>query len=165
MAIDNPFKVSTTDQILLYEPTERGILWIIANNKKAFGIETINDLIKHPEMLTPNASNNSNKNLVKALPIYIKLHQRGFIKQCRNKPEIKITWTGQFYRFYTHPALTFWGVLISILIGISTLIVSIIVLLRTETHILPKGTTKQVQEPTHDSLPHHQKKDTSFFPN
>ena len=79
MPIKTPFQATTTDKILLYEPTERSVLWIIANDPKAFGIETWNDLIKHPEILNSKSINESNKNLAKALPIYLKLHQRGFI--------------------------------------------------------------------------------------
>lgn len=131
MTIDPPFKISATDQILIHDPTERGILWIIANDPKAFGIETFIDLLKNKEILSPTTSNNSKKNLTKALPIFIKLYQRGFIKYHNKKPEVKITWKGQFYRLYTHPALPFWGALISVLIGITTLIVSIFVLLYT----------------------------------
>ena len=162
MPIDSPFNViNATDQILMYEPTERGILWIIANNPTAFSPITFMDVLKNKEILQPTTPNNSNKNLSKALPIYIKLHQRGFIKQRKDKPEVKVTWRGQFYRFYTHPALTFWGILITVLIGVATLIVSIVVLLHTETYTPPPETTKQLQQPVYDSVPYNQKKDTS----
>jgi hypothetical protein len=160
MSIKTPYDISATNKILLYEPTERGILWIIENDPSAFVTTLILDVLKNPQLLDSKVDNASTKNLAKALPIYMKLHQRGFIKQDGIK--IVITWKGKLFRLYTHPSISFWGALFAIIIGIITLIVSILVLLRTETHTRQQETTKQVQQPTSYLPPYHQKKDISL---
>lgn len=150
MSSNNPFSdISVIDKILIYEPNERGILWLIANQPTAFTVQTFIDISKKPHLMKPNPDSN----LAKALPIVIKLHDRGFIKSAWRKKGkgqemiTKITWKGKFYRLYTHPAMIFWATLV----GIATLIVSVLILIRTP----PVQPPAQKKVSTSDSILGH----------
>ncbi len=106
---------SSIDKILIHEPTDRYILWIIANDKDAFTVGFMIELSKRPSLLVPGA----NPNIAKALDIVILLQERKMIKVGM---EAKVTWRGTWYRIATHPSRP-------ILIGIITLLAGLIYLI------------------------------------
>lgn len=102
------------EQIIINEPTQRFILWIIANDREAFSIHFILELTKQKELLQPGKA----PNLVKALAIHQNLLKKKMINN-GNPLKTKITWRGQFYRFFTHPAFPLIALLFGALVTIS----------------------------------------------
>ena len=67
--------LTSLQQIVFNKPTQRFILWIIANDKEAFSIHFIIELTKQQELLQPGKS----PNLAKALAIHQNLLKKKMI--------------------------------------------------------------------------------------
>ena len=90
--------LTSLQQLILNEPDQRFILWIIANDDKAFSSYFLVELGKQHQLLQPNAA----PNLAKAMVIFQNLLKKGMV-DTSNPLKTTITWRGQFYRFQTHP--------------------------------------------------------------
>jgi hypothetical protein len=105
--LKNAWKISTINKVALFEPDERFILWIVANDPRAFSLD-FNMEMAEKGLVKPNTPD---ANAGKALGIFLKLVQRGFIKNVDHTKN-KVTWRGQLHRFYTHPSINlFIGIL------------------------------------------------------
>ena len=106
-------ELTSLQQLILNEPTQRFILWVIANDDKAFSSYFLIELGKQQQLLQPNAV----PNLAKAMVIYQNLLKKRMV-DASNPLKTTITWRGQFYRFYTHQSLQMWGIVIGVIVGL-----------------------------------------------
>lgn len=108
-----PDHLTSLQQIVLTDPSQRFILWIISSDPKAFSSYFFLEIMKRQDLLNPNGS----PNLAKALTIFDQLKQKGMI-DVSDPLKTKISWKGQFYRIYTHPSQGFWIGIIGIFFAI-----------------------------------------------
>ncbi len=144
--------LSSLDEVILNEPDQRFILSVILKDKTAFSALFIQQILNKQELLQPHNA----PNLGKALMIYRNLVEKRMVYST-HPFENKISWKGKLYLIYTHPSLTFWGIILGIIItvwiGMCTNNVS---KKESNQQSIPKN-IKSI----YDSLLYHQKKDTS----
>jgi hypothetical protein len=149
--IHNAWQIDSLTTVSITAPNKRFVLWIIANDPNAFGstfmIDAVTKGIHQP--------NSPDSNFSKALSIYISLQKLRYVKSVSYDYN-KITWRGQLYRLYTHPARDIWAILVGLIA------IGVCVLLWLQSNNQPKPTGK-IQQPISDSLLHRQKirKDSS----
>lgn len=148
------WKLSSKQKIMMFEPNERFILWIVVNDPKAFDINFMMDIAQNQALMKPDPTSN----LTKALNIFLKLIQREFIKQ--NGLEYKVTPKGQLYRFVTNPFFPLFALLFAASIAITLGLYN-----HKPTETPPKSSKDSTlkQQTNLDSSVHHQKilKDSS----
>jgi hypothetical protein len=153
------YRLSTKDQISLFPPTERTILWIIAKNPETF---TISFLLEVGHEVAVNGPK-PESNLAKAMAITVSLQQRRYIKIGAFKTTI--TLKGQWFRIYSHPASAVIGIIIGTIIAISAIAFPIIYAsnVKPDTKEARPSEKSTKQPPAVDSLLYHQKslKDSS----
>jgi hypothetical protein len=137
------YRLSAKDQVSLFPPTERTILWIIAHNPETFTISFLLEVGN--EVALSGAKPESN--LAKAMAIAMSLQQRGMIKI--ETFETKITFKGQMYRLITHPSLIWW----TLVAGILAICVAILLSLKPNTESKPE---EKKSPPSTDSSLYHQ---------
>ena len=105
--------LTSLQRVIINEPNQRFILWVIARDSHAFAIHFYAELTKQPDLMIPGKV----PNLAKALTIFQNLMTKKmvYIKLA----ETKITWRGQFYRFYTHPAFPLFAIIFSAIVAFS----------------------------------------------
>jgi hypothetical protein len=117
--LSDPWKLSSIQKASLFEPNERRVLWLIANDPSAFGLTFNMELVKKG-IVQPNTPNS---NIAKGMAIYLNLVQKKYIVSI-NHDKNKVTWKGNFYRLYTHPSLLFWGTVIGLFAVIVTILLA-----------------------------------------
>ena len=138
--------LSAKDKLSLFLPSERSVLWIISSHPEAFTISFLLEVGNELARTEPKPDSN----LTKAMAIASSLEQRKFIKIGAERTVI--TFKGQLYRLFTHPGVSFWGIIIGALVGIAAIFYA--GQPTKETH--PTITNKK-QPPIADSLLYHQK--------
>lgn len=118
--IKNKTILTPLDALILNEPTQRFILWVISDNPKAFSAEFMIELMKRQDLLQPGKA----PNLGKALIIYQNLIKKGMV-DIKSPLKTKVSWKGQFYRFHTHPYFQSFGVIAATIIGIIGILASV----------------------------------------
>ena len=88
------YKISTYDKVLITPPTERFVLWVVANDSTLFNIKHLVDLVQKGLVVE-----NKDTNLGKALVIFMSLRDRGYL--ISDAFNTKITFKGQLYRITT----------------------------------------------------------------
>src|SRR5437773_10848947 len=111
------FHLPTIQMILLYPPTPRHILWVIANDPSAFNFRYFGQFAaKNPKLAERDSP------LGKALDMLGSLKVQHFVKELPNG-DWRITIKGQLYRLTTHPqwifVQLFLGAALAFIVGYS----------------------------------------------
>lgn len=97
--------LSTIDKITTFEPTEENLFFIIENDKEAFSMAMLMELALV-----------KSENLTKMLFLYATMEAKGYLKPTVDGT--KITRRGRWHRFATHKNITFWGIIIAIILAL-----------------------------------------------
>jgi hypothetical protein len=106
-------------KIIMNEPSNRMVLWIIANDSHAFELNTIMDFAVMAQKNKPDPDSK----LTKSISIFMHLLETKMIRQVDYRTH-RITTKGQIYRFCTHPLFLPMTAIVAILVAIIAIFAS-----------------------------------------